>query len=86
MRGVITRVDCIMLYEQFPLNCLSSSLFKYYTYKVHFCTIVEKRIRAGWMKWKTLSGVLCDKSLLERIKRKVFEVAIRPAMTYSAET
>jgi hypothetical protein len=47
---------------------------------------VEKSIQAGWMKWKTLSGVLCDKRLSERIKGKVFKVAIRPAITYSAET
>jgi hypothetical protein len=47
---------------------------------------VEKRIKAGWMKWKTLFGVLCDQRLSERIKVKVFKVAIRPAMTYSAET
>jgi hypothetical protein len=33
-----------------------------------------------------LSGVLCDKSLPERIKGKDFKVAIRPAMIYSAET
>jgi hypothetical protein len=34
---------------------------------------VEKRIRAGWMKCKTLSGVLCVKRLAERIKGKVFK-------------
>jgi hypothetical protein len=45
----------------------------------------EKRIQAGWMKCKTLSGVLCDKRLSERTKGKVFKVAVRPAMPYSAE-
>jgi hypothetical protein len=38
------------------------------------------------VKWKTFSGVLSDKRLSERIKGKVFKVAIRPAMNYSAET
>lgn len=47
---------------------------------------VEKRIQAGWRNWKRLSGVLCDKRLSARRKGKVFKVAVRPAMTYGAET
>jgi hypothetical protein len=47
---------------------------------------VEKRIQAGWMRWKSLSGVLCDKRISTKVKGKVFKVAVRPAMTYSAET
>jgi hypothetical protein len=31
---------------------------------------VEKRIQAGWMKWKTLSGVLCDKDFLKELKER----------------
>jgi hypothetical protein len=37
------------------------------------------------MKWKSLSGVLCDKRISTKLKGKVFKVAVRPAMTYSAE-
>jgi hypothetical protein len=47
---------------------------------------VEKRIQAGWIIWKSLSGVLCAKRISTKVKGKVFKVAVRPAMTYSAET
>ena len=47
---------------------------------------VEKRIQAGWKNWKRLSGVLCDKKLSARRKGKAYKVAVRPAMTYGAET
>jgi hypothetical protein len=33
-----------------------------------------------------LSRELCDRRISERIKGNVFKVAIKPAMTYSAET
>jgi hypothetical protein len=38
------------------------------------------------MKWKLLCGVLCDRESLQKLGKKVFKVAFRPAMTYSAET
>jgi hypothetical protein len=47
---------------------------------------VEKRIQAGWMKWILLSRVLCDERISTKVKGKVFKVAVRPAMTYSAKT
>ncbi|XP_063532028.1 uncharacterized protein LOC134742772 [Cydia strobilella] len=37
------------------------------------------------MKWKELSGVLCDNRMPVHIKGKVYKAAVRPAMLYGAE-
>ena len=29
------------------------------------------RIKAGWMKWRQASGVLCDKKVPQKLKRQV---------------
>nr|GEU46357.1 hypothetical protein [Tanacetum cinerariifolium] len=46
---------------------------------------VAHRIRAGWMKWRAASGVLCDRRIHLKLKGKFYKVAIRPAMLYSSE-
>ena len=43
-------------------------------------------ILSGWNNWKRESGVLCDRRLCLRVKRKVFKTIVRPAMVYAAET
>ncbi|XP_050508941.1 uncharacterized protein LOC126886137 [Diabrotica virgifera virgifera] len=43
------------------------------------------RIRAGWMKWKEASGVLCDRKIPMKLKGKFYKTAIRPAMMYGTE-
>ena len=47
---------------------------------------VEKRVQAGWRNWQRLSGVMCDRILSAKRKGKVYKVAVRPAITYGAET
>ena len=42
---------------------------------------VNNRIRIGWMKWKEVSGVMCDRKMPVKLKDKVFKTIIRPAMT-----
>ena len=39
----------------------------------------------GWMKWKQLTGVLCDKKVPIKLKDKVYKTVIKPTMTYGAE-
>nr|GEZ16793.1 hypothetical protein [Tanacetum cinerariifolium] len=46
---------------------------------------VAHRIRAGWMKWRAASGVLCDKRIPLKLKGKFYRAAIRPTMLYGSE-
>jgi hypothetical protein len=46
---------------------------------------VSHRIRAGWVKWRQVSGVLCDKKVPNKLKDKFYMTAIRPVMIYGAE-
>jgi hypothetical protein len=43
------------------------------------------RIKAGWMKWRQASGILCDKRVPQKLKGKLYRTVIRPAMLYGAE-
>ena len=47
---------------------------------------VRRRIQAGWMNWKKVSGVLCDRKLSARVKGKMYRSVVRPAMLYGMET
>ena len=47
---------------------------------------VKRRIQAGWMSWKKVSGVLCDRKLSARVKGKIYKSVVRPAMFYEMET
>nr|GEX56783.1 hypothetical protein [Tanacetum cinerariifolium] len=46
---------------------------------------VAYRIRAGWVKWRAASGVLCDRRIPLKLKGRFYKVAIRPAMFYGSE-
>ena len=46
---------------------------------------VSHRIRAGWMKWRQASGILCDRKVPQKLKGKFYRTVIRPAMLYGAE-
>ena len=47
---------------------------------------VRRRIQVGWMSWKKMSGVLCDKKLSARVKGKMYKSAVSPVMLYGMET
>ena len=47
---------------------------------------VKKRVQAGWNGWRKVSGVICDRRLPARVKRKVYSSVVRPAMVYELET
>ena len=46
---------------------------------------VRRRIQAGWMSWKKVSEVLCDRKLSARVKDKMYMSVVRPAMLYGKE-
>ena len=47
---------------------------------------VKKRVQAGWNGWRRMPGVICDRRVPDRVKEKVYRVAVRPAMLYGLET
>ena len=47
---------------------------------------MTRRIQAGWASWKKVSGVLCDKNILLKVKGKVHKIVVRLAMIYGMET
>ena len=49
-------------------------------------TEVKKRMQAGWNNWRKVTGVMCDKRMPAKLKGKVYEAVIRPAMMYGLET
>jgi hypothetical protein len=46
---------------------------------------VSHIIRAGWVKWRQASDVLCDKNVPNKLKDKFYKTAIRPVIMYGAE-
>ncbi|KAL4304934.1 hypothetical protein AHAS_Ahas16G0027900 [Arachis hypogaea] len=46
---------------------------------------VNHRIQAGWSKWRSVSGFICDKKVPLKLKGKFYRTAIRPAMLYGTE-
>jgi hypothetical protein len=46
---------------------------------------VSHRIKAGWLKWRQASSVLCDRRVPLKLKGEFYRIAIRPAMLYGAE-
>ncbi|XP_063607578.1 uncharacterized protein LOC134782141 [Penaeus indicus] len=47
---------------------------------------ISRRIQSGWNNWKKMSGVLCDKRIPTRVKGKIHQTVIQPAMLYGLET
>jgi hypothetical protein len=46
---------------------------------------VSHRIRAEWVKWRQVSGILYDKKVPNKLKGKFYRMRIRPAMMYDVE-
>ena len=50
--------------------------------------IVLDVLPSGCKNWKKMSGILCDidKRIPERVKGKICEIVVQPAMLYATET
>jgi hypothetical protein len=46
---------------------------------------VSHRIKTDWLKWRQVSGVLCDPIVSRKLKGKFYRTAIWPIMLYGAE-
>jgi hypothetical protein len=46
---------------------------------------VSHRIKTGWLKWRQVSGVLCDRRIPLKLKCKFYSTTIRPTILYKAE-
>ena len=46
---------------------------------------VTHRIQAGWLKWRSASGVLCDRTMPLHLKGRFYRTAVRPALLYGTE-
>ena len=47
---------------------------------------IKKRVQARWNVWRKVSGVICDRRLLTRVKGKVYSSVVKPAIVYGLET
>ena len=47
--------------------------------------VINHRIRAGWLKWRAATVVLCDRKFPSKLKGKFYRAAIRPALLYGTE-
>ena len=47
---------------------------------------VRQRIKAGWAKWRQVSGVILDKKVPMKLRTKVYKTVIRPVLLYGSET
>lgn len=46
---------------------------------------VKKRMNAGWMKWRQVSGTTCDPRMPLKLKGKIYKTIIRPVVLYGSE-
>ena len=46
---------------------------------------VNHRVQAGWVKWRSASGVLYDRRIPLKLKEKFYKTAIRPAIIHGIE-
>ncbi|VDO18685.1 unnamed protein product [Heligmosomoides polygyrus] len=47
---------------------------------------VNSRVSAAWSNWRSLTGVLCDRKIPERLKSKIYRAVVRPGAMYGAES
>ena len=46
---------------------------------------VDGRIKVAWSRWRDLSGVIYDEKVPMKLKSKLYQTVVRPAMVYGSE-
>ena len=46
---------------------------------------VSHRIRAGWVKWRQPSGIICARKVPQKLKGEFYSMAIKPVMLFGTE-
>uniref|UniRef100_A0A914WDC8 Reverse transcriptase domain-containing protein n=1 Tax=Plectus sambesii TaxID=2011161 RepID=A0A914WDC8_9BILA len=46
---------------------------------------VRLRVNAAWMKWRQVTGVLCDRKMPTHLKSNVYKTVVRPVALYGSE-
>jgi hypothetical protein len=46
---------------------------------------VKQRVKAGWNKWREVTGIIFDKKIPRKLKCKIYKTVIRPVLMYGAE-
>ncbi|VDO84713.1 unnamed protein product [Heligmosomoides polygyrus] len=47
--------------------------------------MVEVNSHAAWSKWRSLTGLLCDRKIPERLNSKIYRTVVRSVAMYGAE-
>ncbi|XP_065321090.1 uncharacterized protein LOC135928562 [Gordionus sp. m RMFG-2023] len=47
---------------------------------------IKSKINQGCLKWRSLSGVLLDKRIPDKLKRKIYIFIVKTTILYSSET
>lgn len=46
---------------------------------------VRARVNGAWMRWKEVTGILCDRKMPTHLKSKIYRTVVRPAALYATE-
>jgi hypothetical protein len=46
---------------------------------------VRARVNATWMRWREVTGVLCDRKMPTRLKSRIYRTVVRPVALYATE-
>ena len=44
---------------------------------------VSARVSAAWSKWRSMSGILCDRKMPDHFKSKIYRTVVRPVALYA---